>query len=172
MADAAAMTTLQTPDTIVSAKSGRQTSMPGSEAVPEADSTPQYTPGDRVQQKQQHAPPNDAHASGAESGPLVLVTGAELEELLKESGMPLKIMVRSSDAPASETNAYYRAEVLAVDRRGRRMQLRYQYYGDKQPYWLPITSPRMWRGTYPLCESVWTNLGKVGEGGMTKSAVC
>jgi hypothetical protein len=103
-----------------------------------------------------------------------LVTGAELEALLAQIDMPMRIMVRPSEAPTSEANAYYRAEVLAVDRADRRMQLRYQHYGDRAPFWLPVTSARLWRGCYPLSEDVWTNLGKVrmvwgGEGGVWRA---
>lgn len=90
-----------------------------------------------------------------------LITGAPLEQFLKESGVPLKIMVMVNEAPVSLSNPYYRAEVIAIDRNTKRMQLRYQYYGDRMPFWLPVSSARLWRGSYPLCEWAWANLGKV-----------
>jgi len=100
-------------------------------------------------------------AAGASGNDAEIVTGAELEAMLAEIHMPMRIMVRASEAPASESNPYYRAEVLAVDKLNSRMQLRYQYFGDKTPFWVSVASARLWRGQYPLSETEWTNLGSV-----------
>ena len=109
-----------------------------------------------------------AAATGAGSGAAAagaaadLVTGPDLEAMLAQIGMPTRIMVRAADGAAiGPANPYYRAEVLAVDRAQRALQLRFQYFGDRAPFWLPVASARLWRGAYPLSEAAWTNLGKV-----------
>ncbi|GBF91234.1 hypothetical protein Rsub_03554 [Raphidocelis subcapitata] len=79
--------------------------------------------------------------SGAAEGDGGIVSGPELGALLSASGMPAKIMVRASDAPASEANPYFRAAVLAVDRPGARMQLRYQHAADRAPFLEALTFP-------------------------------
>jgi hypothetical protein len=102
-----------------------------------------------------------AEAGDADAGAVDIVTGPELAAMLAQTEMPSRIMVRLDEGPAAEGNPYFRADVLALDRRGRRMQLRYQYHGDRAPFWLPLASMRLWRGCYPLDWTMWVNLGKV-----------
>lgn len=100
-------------------------------------------------------------AAANTTNPDDVVTGAELEALLASLGLPARIMVRASDAPASEANAYYRADALALDKAAGTLQLRFCFRGDGAPFWLPAASARLWRGQYPPDKAAWVNLGKV-----------
>jgi hypothetical protein len=103
----------------------------------------------------------DDAAAANTTNPDDVVTGAELEALLASLGLPARIMVRASDAPASEANAYYRADALALDKAAGALQLRFCFRGDGAPFWLPAASARLWRGQYPPDKAAWVNLGKV-----------
>jgi hypothetical protein len=64
-------------------------------------------------------PPDTRAAPGADPAgeplPPGAAVGAELEALLRAAGLPARVMARVRDGPASESNPYYRADVLAFD---------------------------------------------------------